>query len=340
MPEKEEEKNNRMAKDRFKPADRYANPKPSVGGWLGIGDISASDVIKYGAKIGINVAKAAGDPFGTTINIVKSLPAMTKSFYGTVTRLDDYGALIKNNQGGKYDARRLNAYTQIQGKGLEDLSNLTVVLGAFKAATSPIGRNLAYNTRHSVGQMDVVGQPIRTAILKSEVKNLAAKSRNYTAPDPAYVGSTQVRNIYDLHSPEAKDFGDAFERYGRVSRIKNSPNLIERKLLESQDERSLVQHPIPLYEKIREEGLDNLPPAYLRFQDGRALLSDGHHRIISANKINPKMPATYEVDYRSLDPLYNPKLTPADKIERAYVNTRGRMEDRKRPPGGPSAKRR
>ncbi len=334
-----------MAKDRFKPADRYADPKPSVGGWLGIGNVSASDVIKYGAKIGINVAKAAGDPLGTTINTVKSLPAMTKSLYGTVTRLDDYGALIKNNHGGKNDARRLNAYTQIQGKGLEDLSNLTVVLGAFKAATSPAGRNLAYNTRHSVGQMDVVGQPIRTAILKSEVKNLAAKSRIPTPniPHPHYMGTTQVRNIYDLHSPEARQFVDAFERYGQVGRIKNSPHLIERKLRESQDPRRVpVQNIIPLYYKIREEGLGNLPPAYIRFQDGRALLSDGHHRIISANKIDPKMLARYEVNHRSLDPIYSPTLTLADKIERLYVNTRGKREDRsaRRPPVQPSVGRR
>ena len=147
-----------------KPPDRYANPKPSAGGWLGIGSISAGDVLKFGINTATSLAKAAGNPLGTTIDAVKSLPAMAKSIGGTATRLDDYAILIQNNPGGKNDARRLNAYTQIQGKGLEDLNNLALVTGAFKAATSSTGRNLAYEARHAVGQMDVVGQPVRTAI--------------------------------------------------------------------------------------------------------------------------------------------------------------------------------
>lgn len=320
-----------MAKNKSKPADRYVDPKPSAGGWLGIGSISAADVVKFGVNTATNLVKAAGDPLGTTINTVKSLPAMAKSIGGTATRLDDYAKLIQNNPGGKNDARRLNAYTQVQGKGLEDLSNLALVLGAFKIAASPAGRNLAYNTRHSVGQMDIVGQPIRTSILKREVKNLGNKARNL--PDrESIIGSTQVRNINALYSPESATFMDAVERYSALQKIKKSPNLVEAKLTQSKDPyyHNNLGKPQTLYEKIKSEGLANLPPPFIRVSDGRVILSDGHHRVISANTINPKMPATYEVNNRTMNPIYDPILTPAAKLERAFINAKGKRETRKK----------
>jgi hypothetical protein len=319
-----------MAKDTFKPADRYVNPKPSAGGWLGIGSISAADVVKFGVNTATSLAKAAGDPLGTTIDTVKSLPAIAKSIGGTVTRLDDYGKLIQNNPGGKNDARRLRAYSEVQGKGLEDLNNLALVLGAFKVGASPAAKNLAYNTRHSVGQMDVVGQPIRTSILKKEVKNLGNKARDL--PDrESIIGSTQVRNINALYSPESATFMDAVERYSALQKIKKSPNLVEAKLAQSKNPYygDNLGAPQVLYEKIKSEGLANLPPPFIRVSDGRVILSDGHHRVISANAINPKMPAKYEVNNRTMNPIYDPILTPAAKLERALINAQGKREIRK-----------
>jgi len=319
-----------MAKAKNKPADRYVNPKPSAGGWLGIGSISPKDVVKFGINTATSLVKAAGDPLGTTINTVKSLPAMAESIAGTATRLDDYAKLIQNNPGGKNDARRLHAYTQIQGKGLEDLNNLALVTGAFKAATSSVGRNLAYEARHSVGQMDIVGQPLRTAILKSEVKNLGRKAREL--PDTeSIIEGTQVRNINSLWSPESAAFMDQVERYSGLQKITKSPNLVAAKLRESMDPlrggRGVNSPTMAM--KIKDEGLTDFPPVFIRVSDGRVILSDGHHRVITANSIDPKMPAKYEVNSRTMDPKYDPILTPAAKLERAIINAQAKRQARK-----------
>ena len=144
------------------------------------------------------------------------------------------------------------------------------------------------------------------------------------------MGGTQVRNINALYSPEAGAFMDTVERYSALQKITKSPNLVSAKLAQSKDPLYIenVGRPKTLYEKIESEGLTNLPPAFIRVADGRVILSDGHHRVVSGNKIDPKMPATYEVTNRTMDPSFDPILTPAAKLERALINAKAKAETR------------
>lgn len=310
-------------------------PNSSFGGWLGISNISAKDLAKFGLNTAVGFAKAAGDPVGTAVNTVKSVPGVVKSLADTATRLDDYATLIQGNPGGKNDTRRLAAHAQVQGKGLQDLGNLALVLGAVKGATSPAGRQAAYNTRHALGQTDIVGQPIRSAILNAEVKAM----RNHPLLERGVFieGETQVRNLHALRSMESQAYTDPVEYGSSLQKINKSPRMIEAKLKDAKDPYySSMNDPSytkTIYEEIQGSGLQNFPSVSVVRVEGNTVLADGHHRIIAANVVDPKMQAQYIVGKKSFN---NPEiygrayLPPVEKFQRTVLNAAARVADRRR----------
>ena len=310
-------------------------PNPSVGGWLGISGMSAKDLAKFGLNTAVGFAKAAGDPVGTAVNTIKSAPGVVKSLADTATRLDDYATLIQGNPGGKNDTRRLAAYAQVQGKGLQDLGNLALVLGAVKGATSPAGRQAAYDTRHALGQTDIVGQPIRSAILNAELK--AMRNNPLLQRGRLVEGKTQVRNLYALRSMESQVYTDPVEYATNLQKISKSPRMVEVKLDDAKNPYySLMNDPNytkTIYEEIQSSGMQNFPPVHVIRVEGNTVLADGHHRIIAGNEINPKMQAKYNVGKKSFysPELYGrPYITPVEKFQRTVLNTAARVADRRR----------
>ena len=323
------------------PHNRGIRPLPntSLGGWLGTSGMSAKDVAKFGLKMGVDFAKAAGNPVELTRQFVQAVPSMAKSIAGTATRLDDYATLIQANPGGKNDTRRLAAAAQVQGKGLQDLGNLALVLGAVKGATSPAGRQAAYDVRHALGQADFVGQPVRSAILNAEIKQLGRKTIAESIPTgpplysypswpnvPSHTRTTQVRNLFNLRSTEPVGYGDPLEYPGYVQKISKSPNLVRSKLEDAVGtEYGAHHHPEfsnTIAQEIERSGLREFDPVYVRRSEGRSLLADGHHRVIVGNFVDPKMEARYTVDRHSVaafqNPYYNARQTVARTIQNLF----------------------
>lgn len=319
------------------PHNRGMRPLPnsSLGGWLGISGMSAKDLAKFGLNTAVGFVKAASDPVGTAVNTVRSAPGVVRSLVDTATRLDDYATLIQGNPGGKNDTRRLAAYAQVQGKGLQDLGNLALVLGAVKGATSPAGRQAAYDTRHALGQTDIVGQPIRSAILNAELK--AMRNNPLLQRGRLVEGETQVRNLYALRSMESQAYMDPVEYTTSLQKISKSPRMIEAKLTDAKDPYySSMNDPSytkTIYEEIQSSGLRNFPPVSVVRAEGSTVLADGHHRIIAANVVDPKMQAKYNVGRKSFNEpaIYGrPYIPPVEKFQRTVLNAAARVADRRR----------
>lgn len=295
----------------------YNNSSLSAGGWLGIGKLSVSGAKAMGVGIAKGLYETARNPVGTAVN-------MGKSILDTASRVDDYAVLIQNSHGNYNTPRRQKARQEIAGKGLQDLGNLGAVVGGAKFLNSPAGRSNLTALRHDIGQLDIAGQPLRTQILKSEIKQTAKKITGSSSEIVS--GPTQARNMYGLRSSEARAYYDPVEEFSQTAVFRDSPNLIRAKLGESQapwygDNK---HNQLTLYEHIQQKGLNDLPPTYVRLQDGRTLLSDGHHRIAAANDINNKLPTKWVVNERSFNTAPDPVLKAAEKLDRFIVNRNAR----------------
>jgi hypothetical protein len=103
----------------------YNNSSLSVGGWLGIGKLSASGAKAMGVGIVKGLYKTVKNPVGAAVDV-------SKSIMNTASRVDDYAVLIQNSKGNYNTPRRQKARQEIAGKGIEDLSNLAAVVGGAK----------------------------------------------------------------------------------------------------------------------------------------------------------------------------------------------------------------
>ena len=196
--------------------------------------------------------------------------------------------------------------------------------GLVKFARSPTGQII----RNNIGQSDLVGQPIRTAILKAEIRTAIKANMGVNigiGPFPAVpnTGSTQVRNMMGAFSDEITFFGDVARKYSGMEKLKNSPKTIAGKIQESKIAWQSQNHPTSLYDKIKAEGLSNLPPVYVTSRSSKIRLADGHHRISAANDIDPRQRTRWVVnEYSGSSWDYDKPafLTPAQKVTEKFVD--------------------
>ena len=109
-----------------------------------------------------------------------------------------------------------------------------------------------------------------------------------------------------------------------MEKLKNSPKTIAGKIQESKIAWQSQNHPTSLYDKIKAEGLSNLPPVYVKSSSSKIRLADGHHRITAANDIDPRQPTQWVVDQHSGSSWDYEKpafLTPAQKVTEKFVDT-------------------